>query len=57
MKMLSRLKNAINQFVTNDDMARYYRTEYKREWEICKQTLPNFTDNEIVNICFKGKCL
>lgn len=55
MNILGYIINAVRGISANDDMVRFYRTEYSREWKQCRELLPTFSDRQIANSCFKGR--
>lgn len=55
MKILQWIANSFNERRYREDVERYYRTEYSREWRQCRELYPTSTNSQIVNSCFKGR--
>lgn len=55
MNILGYIRNAVRNVSTGDDMVRFYRTEYNREWRQCRELFPTISERQIVDSCFKGR--
>ena len=55
MNIINYVKNTFKGISSGDDMVRYYRSEYGREWRQCRQLFPHASEHDIMNSCFKGR--
>lgn len=55
MNILKIINKKINERATRDAMARYYRTEFGKEWNQCSKMFPTLTDSQIAASCFEPR--